>query len=103
MHNDMEQVLNRYAQTQDVMVATVECDTTGKNTCNGIRSYPSIYYTPPGDASKGQQTEYTGGRDYNSMYRFIDHICGWSSGNITTLSATVHLPVCPARHDTVIV
>jgi len=92
MHADMEKVLARFSQTNNVMVATVQCDGNGKQTCNGITSYPSIYYTPPGNAPQGQQTKYTGGHDYESMYRFIDQICGWRSEDFTASRHNQSLP-----------
>jgi len=79
MHADMEKLLAHFSKTNNVMVASVQCDGSGKQTCtsNGISSYPSIYYT---DDTNGQQKKYTGGTDYDSMYRFIDQICGGSPG-----------------------
>merc|ERR1719480_717683 len=63
-----DKLAKKFAKSQDVVIADVDCTASGQSLCQkvGIRGYPTIKYYIGGKAN-----DYQGGRDYSSLEKHV--------------------------------
>jgi len=63
---------SEYADSPSVMIADVDCTSTGKELCSkyDVTGYPTIKYFADGDV---EGTDYQGGRDFDSLKSFTEN------------------------------
>merc|ERR1719503_259546 len=77
MKPDWDKLMEEYKESKTVLIADVDCTTTGKELCNevGIRGYPTIKFGDPNNME-----DYKGGRTFNDMKKHADENLGPSCG-----------------------
>jgi hypothetical protein len=73
MKPDWDALSEEFASSSKVVVADVDCTTTGKSLCEkyGVRGYPTIkYFNPPDEAGE----DYKGGRDLAALKKFTSEL-----------------------------
>ena len=105
MHDDMEQLISTYSNTEDVLIASVQCQKqdssagTGSDLCDRLMNkctsepgFPTLCY---GDYSSGDKyTEYTGSHSYSAMLKFVQSNLGPAADAV---SAEVSEPAPPKK------
>jgi len=68
MKPDWDKLMDAFAGSATQLIADVDCTTEGKPLCEqaGVKGYPSIKWGDPSDLQ-----DYSGGRDYNSLEKFV--------------------------------
>eukprot|EP00494_Astrolonche_serrata_P026252 UN26513 len=63
-----DRLADEYAKSDEVVIADVDCTAAGQSLCQqvGVRGYPTIKYY-----IAGQQKDYQGGRDFDSLKRHV--------------------------------
>merc|ERR1739845_39761 len=66
-----------YKDSPNVLIADVDCTTTGKELCNkvGVRGYPTIKYGDPNNLE-----DYKGGRSFDALKKFAEENLGPTCG-----------------------
>merc|ERR1719235_1680547 len=70
MKPDWDKLAEAYSGSSSVLIADVDCTSDGgKSVCNdnGVSGYPTIKYW-----KDGVEEKYQGGRDYNSLKKFVE-------------------------------
>jgi len=73
MKPDWDALAEEFASSEKVIIADVDCTTTGKSLCEkyGVRGYPTIkYFNPPDEAGE----DYKGGRDLPALKKFASEL-----------------------------
>lgn len=69
MKPDWDKLIAEYKDSQNVLIADVDCTAGGKSKCEevGVRGYPSIKYGDPDDLQ-----DYKGGRSFDDLKKFAE-------------------------------
>lgn len=87
MHADMEQLIQDYASSEDILIATVQCQLEDKSEgtgfelcarlmdqCTDVLGFPTLCF---GDYnSLDNYTEYVGPHSYSTMHAFVEEMLG---------------------------
>jgi len=70
---DLEKLATEYKSSRTVAVVQVDCAGKGQGLCgkHGVNGYPSLKVFKYREGKKNP-TDFNGGRDYNSIKRYID-------------------------------
>jgi len=76
MKPDWDKLAAEYKDSQNVVIADVDCTAGGKSKCDeiGVRGYPTIKYGDPDDLQ-----DYKGGRSFDDLKKFAEGLgpsCG---------------------------
>ena len=71
MKPDWDKLMEKYADSETVVVADVDCVGAGKPLCDkqGVRGFPTVKFGNPNNLE-----DYKGGRDFNSLDKFTDNL-----------------------------
>ena len=77
MKPDWDKLMEEYKDSKSVLIADVDCTTTGKELCNeiGVRGYPTIKFGDPNNLE-----DYKGGRTFKDLKKHADENLGPSCG-----------------------
>ena len=77
MKPDWDKLMDEYKESKTVLIADVDCTTSGKELCNamGVRGYPSIKFGDPNNLE-----DYKGGRTFKDLKKHADENLGPSCG-----------------------
>jgi len=73
MKPDWDSLAEEFASSEKVLIADVDCTTTGKSLCEkyGVKGYPTIkYFNPPDESGE----DYKGGRDLAALKKFASEL-----------------------------
>jgi len=77
MKPDWDKLMEEYKESKTVLIADVDCTTSGKDLCNdhGVRGYPTIKFGDPNNLE-----DYKGGRTLSDFKKHADENLGPSCG-----------------------
>ena len=77
MKPDWDKLMEEYKDSKSILIADVDCTTSGKDLCNeiGVRGYPTIKFGDPNNLE-----DYKGGRTFKDMKKHADENLGPSCG-----------------------
>jgi len=84
MKPDWDKLMDEFKDSQNSLVADVDCTTDGKQLCetHGIRGFPTIKYGDPNELK-----DYSGGRGFDELKKFAE-------GNLGPSCGPQHLDLC---------
>jgi len=77
MKPDWDKLMEEYKDSKTILIADVDCTTSGKELCNeiGVRGYPTIKFGDPNNLE-----DYKGGRTFKDLKKHADENLGPSCG-----------------------